>query len=203
MPYQSLSGKLTWIVHKVVYCSSSETLFQYIISAWKKSCYVSKPFTWVPIYWLLSLPLNELNFYFHICSFHTLTRKGKKTRSITQEPWLSRNKGHKEEFLRYRQLSKLSSAFACAAVFALCFLNLWITLCNRRKRVKTDFLQQRKQAVFLKGYTTLVGKWNSRKKPIPDQHSGQPPTWGYFDRLQQLKTLIRNSAIPTVSSVFV
>lgn len=89
-------------------------------------------------------------------------KEGKKYRNISREPWLSRNKGHKEECLRYRQLSKLSSAFACAAVFALCFLNLWITLYNRKKRVKTGFLQQRTQAVFLKDYPSLVGKWNSR-----------------------------------------
>lgn len=130
-------------------------------------------------------------------------KEGEKNRSITREPWLGRNKGHKEEFLRYRQLSKLSSAFACAAVFALCFLNLWITLYNRRKRVKTDFLQQRIQAVFLKRLPYSRRQVKQQKKPIPDQQKGQSPTWDYFDRLHQIKPLIGNSSIPTVSTVFV
>lgn len=113
-----------------------------------------------------SFPLKRMNFYSHICSLHMLIKNwgGGEHRNMTGEPWLGRNNGHKEEFLRYRQLSKLSSAFAWAAVFALYFLNPWITLYNKNNRVKTDFLKQRKQSVFLKDYPILVGKWNSRKK---------------------------------------
>lgn len=157
---------------------------------------------------LFSSKEDELLFSYLLTSHaYKELRGGGEHRNMTGEPWLGRNNGHKEEFLRYRQLSKLSSAFAWAAVFALYFLNPWITLYNKNNRVKTDFLKQRKQSVFLKDYPILVGKWNSRKKKKKKKslikHMGQPPTWGYFDRLHQIKTLIRNSSIPTVSTVFV
>lgn len=127
-------------------------------------------------------------------------KEGKKPRSITREPWLCRNKGHKKEFLRYRQLSKLSSALSCAAVFVLCFLNLYTTSYNRR--VKIDFLLQRTQAVFLKDCSILAGKWNSR---------GKKRTWSthratsyirLFWQISLGKTPIRNSSIPIVSTDF-
>lgn len=107
---------------------------------------------------LLSLPLNESNFYSHICSFHMLIKKRKKTVLLLRSCDWVEIRVIKKNFW-YTQLSKLSSAFACAAVFALCFLSLWITSYNRRKSVKTNFLQQRIQAVFLKDYLTLVSRW--------------------------------------------
>lgn len=103
------------------------------------------------------------------------------------------------------QTSKLSSAFlflVCAAVFALCFRDIWIIQYKKGKRVKTDFLQQRIQAV-----NTLL--WQSSetagKKTKKTTHTHLTSAWGnlwlevILTDFTRLKTLIRNSPIPTVS----
>lgn len=76
-PHQSLSSKLTWVVYKVIYCSSSETLSRWVTLAWKKNCYASKHFFGASLCMLLSFPLNELNFYSHFCLFHMFIKKEK------------------------------------------------------------------------------------------------------------------------------